>query len=79
MPRPAKHSPAEKAAILTIAHEMLVAGVKRKDVAAHLEINLASLIASIWSRKNINMAWNAVSRSSLNAAEKQLMFNELWG
>ena len=79
MPRPSRYSAAEKAAILTSAREMLAAGVKRKDVAAHLEISLTSLIASIWSRKNINMAWNAVARSALSATEKQLMFNELWG
>jgi transposase-like protein len=48
MPRPAKYSPAEKAAMLTIACEMLAAGVRRKDVAAHLEINIASL--SGWLR-----------------------------
>jgi hypothetical protein len=41
--------------------------------------SLATLIASIWSRKNINMAWNAVSRSRLDAQIKQIMFNELWG
>lgn len=40
---------------------------------------LASLIAHNWARHDINAAWNAVSRSPLNAAEKQLMFNELWG
>jgi hypothetical protein len=40
---------------------------------------LASLIAQIWARQDINAAWNAVSRSPLNATEKQLMFNELWG
>jgi hypothetical protein len=49
VPRPAKYSPTEKAAILTIAREMLAAGVKRKDVAAHLEIKLASL--SGWLRE----------------------------
>jgi hypothetical protein len=79
MPRPSRYSPAEKAAILTSAREMLAAGVKRKDVAAHLEINLTSLIASIWSRKNINMAWNAVARSRLDAQIKQIIFNELRG
>jgi len=41
--------------------------------------SLATLIATIWSRKNINMAWNAVSRSNLSASDKQIMFNELWG
>ena len=49
IPRPAKHSPADKAAILIVAREMLAAGVKRKDVAAHLEINIASL--SGWLRE----------------------------
>ena len=48
-------------------------------MAAHLEINLTSLIASIWSRKNINMAWNAVARSRLDAQIKQIIFNELRG
>jgi hypothetical protein len=33
----------------------------------------------IEARQDINGAWNAVARSPLNAAEKQLMFNELWG
>jgi hypothetical protein len=40
---------------------------------------LAVLIARCWARQDINAAWNAVSRSPLNATEKQLMFNELWG
>jgi hypothetical protein len=39
----------------------------------------ASLIADIWSRKNLNMAWNTVSRSNLSASDKQILFNELWG
>jgi len=49
MPRPSRYSPAEKAAILTVARHMMAAGVKRKDVAAHLEINIASL--SGWLRE----------------------------
>ena len=40
---------------------------------------LAALIAQSWPKQDINAAWNAVSRSPLNATEKQLMFNELWG
>lgn len=40
---------------------------------------LAVLIAQNWARKDINTAWNTVARSALNAAEKQIMFNELWG
>ena len=40
---------------------------------------LAALIAQSWPRQDINTAWNAVSRSDLKAAEKQIMFNELWG
>jgi hypothetical protein len=40
--------------------------------------SLASLVAGIWSRRNINMAWKAVSRSNLSAADKRVMFNELW-
>lgn len=40
---------------------------------------LASSIAYIWSREDINTAWNTVACSKLNAADKQLMFNELWG
>jgi hypothetical protein len=39
---------------------------------------LASLIASSWSRTDINQAWSAVSISRLPAADKQLLFNELW-
>ena len=42
-------------------------------------LKLAALIAQIWARQDITTAWNAVSRSPLSAAEKQLMFNELWG
>ena len=30
------------------------------------------------SFKNSNTAWNSVSRSTLSAADKQMMFNELW-
>ena len=40
---------------------------------------VAVLIAHSWARQDINAAWNAVARSPLNATEKQLMFNELWG
>ena len=42
-------------------------------------MRLAYLIAQCWARQDINAAWNAVSHSPLNATEKQLMFNELWG
>ena len=40
---------------------------------------MANLIAQCWARQDITTAWSAVSRSPLNATEKQLMFNELWG
>ena len=40
--------------------------------------SLGGTIAKVWSRQDINTAWNAVARSSLNAADKQMMFNELW-
>ena len=40
--------------------------------------SLASFIAGVWSRKDINTAWNAVSSSNLSASEKQTLFNELW-
>jgi hypothetical protein len=40
--------------------------------------SLASFIAGVWSRKDINTAWNAVSSSKLSASEKQTLFNELW-
>lgn len=33
----------------------------------------------IWARHDISAAWNAVASSPLSAAEKQHMFNELWG
>ena len=42
-------------------------------------MKLANLIAQCWARHDISTAWNAVSHSPLNANEKQLMFNELWG
>jgi hypothetical protein len=42
-------------------------------------MKMATLIAQSWARQDINTAWNAVARSPLNATEKQLMFNELWG
>jgi hypothetical protein len=42
-------------------------------------MKMASLIAQSRARQDINTAWNAVARSPLNATEKQLMFNELWG
>jgi hypothetical protein len=42
-------------------------------------MKMASLIAQSRTRQDINTAWNAVARSPLNATEKQLMFNELWG
>lgn len=40
--------------------------------------SLASLIANVWARQDINTAWNTISRSTLNAADKQVMYNELW-
>jgi hypothetical protein len=42
-------------------------------------MKMATLIAQSWARQDINTAWNAVSRSPMSPAEKQLMFNELWG
>lgn len=42
-------------------------------------MKMAILIAQSWARKDINTSWNAVARSPLSTAEKQLMFNELWG
>ncbi len=44
-----------------------------------IRMKLANLVAQCWARQDINTAWNAVARSPLNATEKQLMFNELWG
>lgn len=41
--------------------------------------SLASSIAHTWSRVDINTAWNTVACSKLNAEDKQLMYNELWG
>mgnify|MGYP000361302178 CR=1 FL=1 len=43
MPRPSRYSPPEKAAFLTAARQMMAVGVKRKDVAANLEIPIATL------------------------------------
>lgn len=40
---------------------------------------LGTVIMQIWARQDISAAWNAVARSPLNATEKQLLFNELWG
>lgn len=37
------------------------------------------VIMQIWAQQDISAAWNAVARSPLNASEKQIMFNELWG
>lgn len=48
MPRPSIHTPEQKAAMLATARIMLREGVKRKDVAARLGINIASL--SGWLR-----------------------------
>ncbi|MEY4485045.1 MAG: hypothetical protein RL693_2497 [Verrucomicrobiota bacterium] len=42
-------------------------------------LELASMIANVWARQDVTTAWNAISRSKLSAAEKQIMFNELWG
>jgi hypothetical protein len=42
-------------------------------------MKMAALIAQSWARQDITAAWNAISRSPLSSAEKQLMFNELWG
>ena len=46
---------------------------------AKMRLKLAALIAQSWPKQDINTAWNAVSRSPLKAAEKQVMFNEPWG
>lgn len=39
---------------------------------------LAGSIASAWRQHDINLAWNAVARAQIGAAEKQIIFNELW-
>lgn len=41
--------------------------------------SMARTLAAAWRQIDINTAWNAVTRSPLSAAEKQPMFNELWG
>ena len=51
----------------------------KQALTEHAAAILAALIAQGWTRQDINAAWNAVSHSPLNATEKQLMFNELWG
>jgi len=40
---------------------------------------LAAVIANTWSKQDINIAWNSVTRSDLAQADKQVMYNELWG
>jgi hypothetical protein len=45
---------------------------------AETRCRLARLIANAWARSNINQAWNAVSAAPLPAADKQVLFNELW-
>lgn len=39
---------------------------------------LATSVASAWRQHDINLAWNAVARAPIGAAEKQIIFNELW-
>jgi len=41
--------------------------------------SMIGLLAASWRHTDINTAWNAVSRSRLNATDKQVMYNELWG
>jgi hypothetical protein len=36
------------------------------------------LIAGIWRARDINRAWSAVTRSTLDATTKQALYNELW-
>lgn len=42
-------------------------------------LKMATFIAQSWARKDINTAWNSVASSQLSAADKQAMFNEIWG
>lgn len=49
MPRTSLYSRAEKAALIVTARALLRAGGKRKDIAQHLGVNIASL--SGWLRE----------------------------
>jgi hypothetical protein len=40
--------------------------------------SLGSMIAQNWSRRDINLAWNTIARSTLAADERQTLLNELW-
>ncbi len=52
----------------------LLAGIQNDEQRR----SLAGSLAASWKYADINTAWNAVSCSNLSAADKQVMFNELW-
>ena len=47
-----------------------------KDTERH---QLATSLGFVWSARDINLAWNSVTRSALDAATKQILYNTLWG
>lgn len=47
-----------------------------KDTERH---QLASSLGYVWSVRDINLAWNSVTRSGLDAVSKQILYNSLWG
>lgn len=78
-PQPRRHDYAERIRRHLPHHPELALSELSHLTCYETRRTLAALIAQCWTRQDINAAWNAVSRSPLSAAEKQLMFNELWG
>lgn len=83
MPTAPDHCDAQDA-VARVRRQFLHDPVTAPELLPHVACSgerrkLAILIAQSSARKDINSAWNAVARSPLSAAEKQLMFNELWG
>lgn len=40
---------------------------------------LADSLGFVWSVRDINLAWNSVTHSALDAVTKQILYNTLWG
>jgi hypothetical protein len=69
-----------KRILVHLPHSPAQALSRLPGVACHeTRRKLGTVIMQIWARHDISAAWNAVASSPLSAAEKQHMFNELWG
>ena len=64
-----------------IATMPIPAAIKLLERVAHdaMRHRLAGSLGFVWSIRDINLAWNSVTRSALDAPTKQILYNNLWG